>query len=291
MHCAIFGHRLEPEFVPAVGRFIQQLGDAGCTFRVHQKFMPFIDKLQYIKGRSQVFSSHVDLLPCDMVFSIGGDGTLLDSIPLVRDSGVPVLGINTGRLGFLSNISTNEVDEAARFVAERRYKLDPRTLIQVNKGKAGFSDFNFALNEVTLHKKDSAGMINADVFWDGVYMNSYWADGLIVSTPTGSTAYSLSCGGPIVMPGTSSFVVTPIAPHNLNMRPAVIPDSGKITLTPSGRDESAWLTLDSKSYEVMMGQEIILEKADFKVNLIDLDYQTYFGTIRNKMMWGRDSRN
>jgi len=291
MRCAIFGHHLEAEYVDAVGRFIKHLGDAGCTFHVHGKFLPFIERLPYVKSQCTIFKTHPEMQPCDMVISIGGDGTLLDSIQFVRHSGIPILGINTGRLGFLSNVSTNEVDEAARFVAERRFKPDLRTLIKVTRTKGQFSDFDFALNEVTLHKKDSAGMISADVFLNEEYMNSYWADGLIVATPTGSTAYSLSCGGPIVVPGAQAFVVTPIAPHNLNMRPAVIPDSGKLTLTASGRDDKAWLTLDSRSFELDMGEKIILSKADFCINLVDLDYQTYFGTIRNKMMWGRDQRN
>jgi NAD+ kinase len=292
MIISLFGHRLDPEVRPMVERLFVRLGEAGCSFTVHERFWPFVKEMRFVRDSVRLVHSHQDLLPTDMLLSFGGDGTLLDSVKVVRTSGVPVLGINTGRLGFLSNVAIDEVDEAARFVTERRFKLDPRTLIRVERpGLSPFSDWDYAMNEVTIHKKDSASMIEVEARLDGEFMNSYWADGLIVATPTGSTAYSLSCGGPIVVPGSRTFVVTPIAPHNLTMRPAIVPDTAVLSFSATGRDDAAWITLDSMSYELQNGETINLRLADFQINLVDLDYQTYFGTIRNKMMWGRDTRN
>jgi len=237
------------------------------------------------------FKGNTEIQGCDFLISIGGDGTVLDTIPLVKDSKIPILGINTGRLGFLSNINVDKVLNAADALLRGDYDLDERSLLEINCSGVDFKSHNFALNEVTIHKKDTSSMITIHTYLDDTFVNSYWADGLIISTPTGSTAYSLSCGGPIIMPGSQNTVLTPIAPHNLNVRPLVIPNSGKLSLTANGRDESFFLTLDSRSFSVPNQTRVTITKSDFSIYLVNLKEQNFFSTIRNKLLWGIDRRN
>lgn len=225
------------------------------------------------------------------LFSIGGDGTLLNTATLVKDSGVPVLGINTGRLGFLSSIQTEELGYALEQIRNRNYLLDKRSLMQLNSKDDLYGDQNFALNEVTVLKKDTSSMITISVYLDDEYLNTYWADGLIVATPTGSTAYSLSCGGPIVMPGSGNFTLTPIAPHNLNVRPIVIPDTSRIRLKLEGRAKKHLISLDSRAKSLSSDEEVEITRADFTLNLIRMKGYSFFNTLRSKLNWGLDRRN
>jgi NAD+ kinase len=225
------------------------------------------------------------------LLSIGGDGTLLDTISLVRESGIPILGINLGRMGFLSSISKDKIEEALDKLFTGRFSLDQRVLIRLESSKDLFGDMNYALNEVSIYRKSPLSMLKIQAWIDDEFLNSYWADGLIVSTPTGSTAYSLSNGGPIILPGSSNFVITPIATHNLTVRPIVIPDSSRIRIKVVGRISEFHINLDSRSALTDSSVEFTIMKEEFKINLVLPDGESYFKTIRDKLMWGLDIRN
>ena len=226
------------------------------------------------------------------MISFGGDGTLLDTVTMIKDSNIPVLGINAGRLGFLANITQEDIVLAVKALKNKDYKFDKISLLQVkSKTLSEIKTSNFALNEITVHKKDSSSMLKIDAFLDNEFLNSYWADGLITSTPTGSTAYSLSCGGPIISPGSNNFVITPVSPHNLNLRPMVVGDDVVIRLRAESRESQFLLTMDSRSVSIENNEEIFISKADFSINLIELPDHNFFKTIRNKLFWGKDSRN
>ena len=240
----------------------------------------------------ETFASHLDFKTgIDLVISVGGDGTFIKTIGFIRESGVPILGVNTGRLGFLANIRRDEIQESMDLIEAGKYVFEQRSLLSVETKNNIFGEDNFALNEVTVHKKDTASMITVNATLGGEYLNSYWADGLIVATPTGSTAYSLSCGGPIITPGSFVHILTPIAAHNLNVRPMVVPDNLEIKLSIEGRDKSYLVSLDSKTKTIAAGEEIIIRKAKFMVNLIKFEDNSFLTTIRQKMLWGIDQRN
>jgi NAD+ kinase len=225
------------------------------------------------------------------MFSVGGDGTLLESVSYVKKLKLPVLGINTGRLGFLTSVSSQETDEAIKSILANDFDLDTRSLLEVELKNNPFGTLNFALNEVTIQKKDSSSMITIHTYLDGKFLNSYWADGLIVSTPTGSTAYSLSCNGPIVLPNSGNIIITPIAPHNLNVRPLVIPDNIEVRLLIESRAENCLVALDYKSETIPVSTEIIIKKSKEQISLIRLKNHDFLSTLRNKLMWGLDKRN
>jgi NAD+ kinase len=227
----------------------------------------------------------------DFFFSIGGDGTILDALTLVRDSGIPVMGINIGRLGFLSSIAKDEILPAIDKVLAHDYEIDSRALVRLNQPADLFGEMNYALNELTITRKDTTSLIVLNVYVDDMFLNTYWADGLIIATPTGSTAYSLSTGGPILTPGSQNFVLTPIAPHNLTVRPVVIPDKSKIRIIVEGREDQFLVSLDSRRAIIYSNFELIVEKADFKVNMVQMKGRNFFMTIREKLKWGLDARN
>lgn len=292
MKIAVFGKHFKHEFDTSVRDFLCRLKDRDHSLVIFSDFLGFLRERNALPEEVfDVFSSHLDLTDCELFISIGGDGTLLDSVAFVRESQIPILGINTGRLGFLSNISSDEIETAIEAIESRRYYLDRRTLIKVDCPVLEDDDFPFALNEVTISKYTNDSMVTVHAYMGDRYINTYWADGLIVATPTGSTAYSLSCGGPIVMPGAAAFVLTPIAPHNLNVRPLVVPNNALLRLSADGRGEKHRLTLDSRHFDLPSGVEVFLQTADFKINLLNLEHQHFFQTIRNKMMWGLDKRN
>jgi NAD+ kinase len=201
------------------------------------------------------------------------------------------MGINTGRMGFLSNISKDQIEDTLNKVKNKEFEFQKRSLLRVYTEEDLFGEDNFALNELTVHKKDTASMITVHASLDNKYLNSYWADGLIVATPTGSTAYSLSCGGPIITPGCQVHILTPIAPHNLNVRPMVVPDHLPIELSVEGRDRKSLLSLDGNSKSIKQGEKVIVKKAEFMINVIRFENNNFLDTIRNKMLWGIDVRN
>jgi NAD+ kinase len=227
----------------------------------------------------------------DFLFSVGGDGTILDTLTQVQDSGIPVLGINVGRLGFLSSISKQEITQCLDSLFKGHYTLDKRRLLKLDSSINLFGDVNYALNELTIHKKDSSSMIIINTFINGEYLNSYWADGLIIATPTGSTGYSLSCGGPIIAPHSENFVITPIAPHNLNVRPIVVSDENVISLEVEGRSQYFIASLDARSVTIDSTVSLAIKKSDFTMNLVRIGNDNFLDTLRKKLNWGLDSRN
>jgi len=225
------------------------------------------------------------------LISLGGDGTLLDTLSLVRDSGVPVIGINFGRLGFLASINKDEIRNAIKALLNKEYSLDQRSLISLTSKQKLFGEENFALNDITIHRRDNSAMMIIHAYMNGDFINSYWADGLIIATPTGSTAYSLSCGGPIIFPSSQNFVITPVAPHNLNVRPVVISDEVSLTFEVEARSAKFLLSCDSRTETVDHSVKITINKANFYMNLIRLHNESYLKTLRNKLLWGIDTRN
>lgn len=235
---------------------------------------------------TQSFKENAELVIC-----LGGDGTFLKTVLYVRDSNIPILGINMGRLGFLTNVNKEKIREAITNIVENKYQITERTLIQLVSEPAFFGENNFALNELAIHKKDSASMISVEVHVGDEYLNNYWADGLIISTPTGSTGYSLSCGGPIVSPETPVFIITPIAPHNLNVRPIIIKDDLEIRIRVNDRNHNHLITLDSRSEQIEKSVEFFVRKSPFTIHTVQFNNFSFYDTIRDKLLWGLDRRN
>lgn len=229
----------------------------------------------------------------DLLVSIGGDGTILRAITFVANLDIPIVGINTGRLGFLATIQVEDIENAVQNIIDGKYKISERSLLSVETSpeNSDILELNFALNEIAVSRKNTTSMITVETLLDGQYLTSYWSDGLIISTPTGSTGYSLSCGGPVITPGANNFVLTPIAPHNLSARPLIIPDSTEIQLKVSGREEQHLVSLDSRIATLDNGTIIKIKKANFKIKMIDLLDESFLKTLRKKMLWGEDNRN
>jgi NAD+ kinase len=259
-----------------------------------EKFFEYFKKQKDHKSNHKIFSEYKDLDPSfDLFFSVGGDGTFLRSITFVRDLNIPILGINTGRLGFLATIQKEEIHMAIDQILQNQFTIQDRSLLRVrtNDKNEDLQELNFALNEISLNRKNTASMITVETHLDGEYLTTYWSDGLIISTPTGSTGYSLSCGGPIISPTSKNLVLTPIAPHSLAVRPLVIPENTKIELKIDSRDNEALLTLDSRITTISNTTIINIEKCDFTIKTIQLTNQTFIKTLRNKLLWGEDKRN
>ena len=227
----------------------------------------------------------------DLFITLGGDGTLLDMVNLIGNSGVPVIGINFGRLGFLASVNKSDIAAAIYAVVNKHFTLDSRALLSIESEQHIFGDSNFALNDVTIHKRDDSAMITTHMFLDGEFLNSYWGDGMIIATPTGSTAYSLSCGGPVILPSSNTIIVTPVAPHNLNVRPIVLPDTSKLSLEVECRSSNYLVSCDSRTAVIDTTIRFEVHKADFELNLIRLSNESYLSTLRNKLLWGLDTRN
>ena len=228
----------------------------------------------------------------DLLISVGGDGTILRAITKIKDLGIPVIGINTGRLGFLSTIKTDEIKNALNQIYEGKYRISKRTVLKLKTDiESSKLNLDFALNEIAVSRKNTTSMINIETWLDNEYLTSYWADGLIISTPTGSTGYSLSCGGPVIMPESDSLVLTPIAPHNLNARPLVISSRHKIKLKLSGREDQILLSLDSRISSIDKSVEIMIEIASYHIKMIELKGSSFIETLRKKLLWGVDKRN
>jgi NAD+ kinase len=292
MVIALFGRAVSPDNLKYVERLIDKLVLRKCRLIVYRPFFESLRDKVTFPEESGLFEDANDINgKVDFFFSIGGDGTILDALTFVRDSGIPIMGINIGRLGFLSSISKDEILMAIDQVLDRDYQIESRTLIRLTQPKGLFGDLNYALNEVTIIRKDTTSLIVLHVYINDMFLNSYWADGLIIATPTGSTAYSLSSGGPILTPGSENFVLTPIAPHNLTVRPVVIPDNSRIRIIVEGREDQFLLGLDSRKAIIYSNFELIVEKEDFKINLVQLKGRNFFMTIREKLKWGLDSRN
>ncbi|HYV92475.1 MAG TPA: NAD kinase [Chitinophagales bacterium] len=291
MNIALYCRNIRTDDIPVLQKILDVLAAKNMGVFVYKNFFESIWK--EIKTRSGIstFSSHDDIKDkAEYMFSLGGDGTLLDTLAFVRDQNIPVLGINIGRLGFLANIGKDEIELAIDAIESRSYTLDKRTLLELETNKPLFGNVNYALNDVTIHKKDTSSMIIIHTYINGEFLNSYFADGLIVATPTGSTAYSLSCNGPIVIPTAENFVITPIAPHNLNVRPIVVSDSSVISFEIEGRNENFFCTLDSRTEAIDTSVQIAAKKSSFTMNLVRLSDHHFLETLRRKLMWGADVR-
>lgn len=292
MRIAVFGRISNKKIIQDIQNLIHTMEVMGFSFSIYNDLYQNISKKISWQKTPDVFSCHKDIIGnTDILFSIGGDGTLLDTIPLIRDSGIPVLGINAGRLGFLADVSMEEFSKAMNRIVKKKYVLDERILLKLETTTPFFGQDNYALNEITVQKKNTSSMITIHASINGKFLNSYWADGLIVSTPTGSTAYSLSCGGPILLPENKNFIISPISPHNLNVRPIVVPDESIITLQVEGRSGTFMTSLDSRSTSLPVNEELKISRAGFPFNLVKFNDSDFLSTIRNKLMWGMDKRN
>lgn len=257
---------------------------------------PYLEQIRpYIHFSREVgvFESHLDFLikKFDLFITLGGDGTILSAVLTIRGYPIPILGINLGRLGFLARVEKTKMQEAMRLLARSRYETERRDMLYLESNLPLFGDTPYALNDFTLLKRDTSSMITIHTYINGAYLNSYWADGIIVATPTGSTGYSLSCGGPIIFPGSGNFVVTPVAPHNLNVRPIVISDDAVISFQIEGRADNFLSTLDSRFETVTAVHELAVRKNDFSIELVKLPEITFMDTLRGKLNWGEDRRN
>ncbi|MBM3404974.1 MAG: NAD kinase [Bacteroidetes bacterium] len=289
---AIFGKVLADDTVVYLQSLVDRLEKESCRMVVFQSFYQIIrDRIRF-KQEPITFTRQEEIRDkIKFLLSIGGDGTLLDTATLVGNSGIPILGINTGKLGFLSAISKEEILPSIDDILSGHYTLDQRTLLRLVEPANLFTPHNYALNELTIYKKAPRSMLTISAYINDEFLNSYWADGLIISTPTGSTAYSLSCTGPILTPQSANFVITPIASHNLTVRPLVIPDDAIIRIHVEGRDPHYYITLDSRIQSLDKPVEIIIQKEDFKINLLQMEQKGFLKTIREKLKWGLDIRN
>lgn len=258
---------------------------------VSSKFEGHLKKSAFNRFRWKTYEIGDSLKKLDVFLSIGGDGTLLESVTHIGPAETPILGINIGRLGFLATISRDEAERALECLFNREFNIDKRAMLRLETNKKLFGDLNFALNDFTVVKKDSSSMITMHAYIDGAFLNSYWADGIIVATPTGSTGYSLSCGGPLVFPRSGNFIITPVSPHNLTVRPIVVSDSSEIVFEVEGRSKKFLVSLDSRTAIVDASTMLKVKKESFRANLIQLEDQHYFKTLRQKLNWGLDIRN
>jgi len=289
---AIYGRTGSQAIIPYVTSLVDVLRTSGISVLIYQPLLSFLKQNGSTLKNLDTFSTHDELEGrANFLLSLGGDGTLLDTITLVRNHGIPIVGINTGRLGFLASISKDNIVDCVESLLQGRYDLDRRSLIRLETPIPLFGQVNYALNEITIHKKDSSSMIIIHTYLNGEYLNSYWADGLIISTPTGSTGYSLSCGGPIIVPQSENFVITPIAPHNLNVRPIVVSDKYVISLEVEGRNPYFLASLDSRSVTIDASVQLAARKEDFSIDIVRLHSENFLNTLRNKLMWGLDVRN
>lgn len=290
MNIAVYARNTKENHPSYLEKLLKLSSEEKFSVIVYKPYLDFIASELTNLQPIQTFSTSEELIAkADCLISLGGDGTMLETLEFVRKSGIPVLGVNTGRLGFLATVYKEDFEKAILLLTNEKFTLDKRELIELDK-TIYFNEVNYALNEFTIHKKESSAMINIDTYVDGVFLNSYFADGLIVSTPTGSTAYSLSCGGPIMMPDSDNFIITPIASHNLNVRPIVISNNKILSFKVRGRSDSFNISLDSRSETINSQLDLQIKKADFKFNMINLEGQHFFETLRNKLLWGIDKR-
>lgn len=293
MKVAIYGLTNHDDALDAVAELLQELQKEDAEVWIEETFQSVLSARKKTDSHN-TFTAEKGLDGSfDMFVSFGGDGTILRATTFVRDLGIPIVGVNTGRLGFLSTFKKEEVRKVVTEFVNGAYHIVERSLVKVEADFdiPEFGEMNFALNEVTVSRKDTTSMITVETFLNDEYLTSYWADGLIVSTPTGSTGYSLSCGGPVIVPSAKSLVLTPIAPHNLNARPLVISDDTVIRLKVSGREENHLVSLDSRIASIENGREIIIKRADFKIKMIEYTSESFLKTLRNKLLWGEDRRN
>jgi NAD+ kinase len=294
MKVAIYGQYYQNSTEPIINDIFVFFNKNNVEMIIETHFLEMLNERKIVEKKYKTFTSHTELDDSfDMLISIGGDGTLLRAATLVRDSGIPILGINAGRLGFLASVHKENIASFLQFVIDKKYTISKRALLSLTctPPNESIDAINFAMNEITVSRKDTTSMITIDTYLNDEYLTSYWADGLIISTPTGSTGYSLSCGGPILTPDVKSTVITPIAPHNLTARPLVVPDETEIRLKVSGREEYYLVSLDSRVTSIKNDSILILTKTPFQINMVEIPEETFLKTLRNKLLWGEDKRN
>ncbi|MDN6309847.1 MAG: NAD kinase [Flavobacteriaceae bacterium] len=293
MKVGIFGQ----SYYPQTQKYLQQLLGVLEKKEIHisfeKKYLALIKENKFIDPNSAYDDFETLDKTYDLFFSIGGDGTILTSASMVKDLEIPIIGINTGRLGFLATIHDDEIEHRIEEILKGNYTISKRSLMQIEASKDNekLAPFNYALNELAINRRDTTSMITIEVWLNDEYLNAYWADGIVISTPTGSTGYSLSCGGPIITPQTNSFVISPIAPHNLNARPLVIPDETEIKLKISSREDSFLVSLDGRTMTMPNNIEMYINKADFEIGLATQKEDSFLTTLRKKLLWGEDKRN
>ena len=292
MKIALYGKNFSHDFTDNIRTMFDIFHKYDAELYIYEEFSKFLTgEMNIFPGKFKVFTDYtIQSENINFMFSLGGDGTFLETLNFIRDSGIPVVGINTGRMGFLANISKEEVSVSVEDLFMKNYILEDRTLIRMTTGKGNLNEFNVALNEITLHKK-GMGMISIICELDGEFLNTYWADGLIISTPTGSTAYSMSVGGPIMLPESRNFIISPVSPHNLSVRPILVPDDTHISLSVKSRDDQYLIALDSRSLLVGADVELLIDKAPYTLKLVKFRNNNFYNTLRNKLMWGMDKRN
>jgi NAD+ kinase len=292
MNVALFGKSIVPADACYIQGLIDKLTSLQAQIFIYSQFYSVLRDLVTFEKMPVSFSNQANIKgEVDFLISIGGDGTLLDTITLVGNTGIPIIGINMGRLGFLSGIAKEEIIPAIDEIIEKKYSVDQRTLLKLETSNHLFGDFNYALNDVTVYKNTPISLLTIKTYINDEFLNTYWADGLIVATPTGSTAYSLSCTGPILTPDSANFVITPIASHNLTVRPIVVPDNSKISLVIESRGFECFVGLDSRIEKIDNTRKLDISKENFKINLLRLSNQCFYKTIREKLKWGLDIRN
>lgn len=294
MKVAIYGQYYLVSTEPIIKDIFVFFNNNKVEMVIESNFLHMLYEKKIVTSKYNTFSSHDQLdSSYDVLISIGGDGTMLRAVTLVRDSGVPILGINAGRLGFLATVQKENIAAFMQLVIDKKYKISKRALLSLscNPENKDIEGLNFALNEITVGRKDTTSMITIETYLDNDFLNSYWADGLIIATPTGTTGYSLSCGGPILTPEVKSLVITPIAPHNLNARPLVIPDCTEIRIKVSGREDQYLISLDSRITSASNDSILTIKKTDFEINMIEIPGETFLKTLRTKLLWGEDRRN
>lgn len=292
MKLALFGQFFYPDSGKYIKQLVEVLHDRGDEIWFEESYYHLIQQDHVLQIKNPNLFTQLDS-SFDFFFSIGGDGTILSAIRYIKHLNIPIVGINTGRLGFLASIHKDEIKDTLNAILAGKYAISKRSVIEIETQPENRidKDFNFALNEVAISRKDSTSMITVETWLDDYYLNAYWADGIIISTPTGSTGYSLSCGGPIVTPDTKAMLITPIAPHNLNARPVVFPDDKKLKFKISGREPFFLVSMDSRTYTLPADTLLKIRKAPFQISLVQLHDSSFLSTLRKKLLWGEDKRN
>ncbi|AWW30357.1 NAD kinase [Echinicola strongylocentroti] len=291
MKITIHGISFQKEFVPYIEKLIDVLHGHGTDLYLTEAFSKYLNKSGAKATGFTVLGDRETLEDMDFVISVGGDGTLLDTVSLVGEYEVPIVGINTGRMGFLATIAKEDVEKAVQVLFDGEFTIQDRILINLEADQKLFNGVPYGLNEFTVHKRDTSSMIIVHTYIDGEYLNSYWADGLIVATPTGSTGYSLSCGGPLISPSAKNFVITPVSPHNLNVRPMIVSDESEISFSIEGRSKKFLISLDSRSTAVDASVKLKVKREKFVARLVKFHDYSFFDTLRKKLNWGFDMRN
>jgi NAD+ kinase len=291
MKIVVHGRNFNESAKPFIQLLFDILVSRNAEIQISASFAEFLKSVEVNPHTNLRYTQASEVIGADFMFTVGGDGTLLDAVSHVGAKQIPIVGINTGRLGFLATVSPNEIETMLNSLWGKEYEIEKRTLVSLESDRDIFEGVNFALNDLTITKTDISSMITIHTYLDGEFLNSYWADGLILSTPTGSTGYSLSCGGPVLLPQNQNFILTPISPHNLNVRPMIIPDSSEVSFSVVSRSNNFLVSLDTRFKIVDGSTKFTVKREKFKAHLVKFNKSTFLHTLRQKLNWGLDVRN